>query len=68
MPISWKVMSLEEIENYQSSFPISQEDETNRLNELQYRSDLLTWMDNAEDYRVNGGSNPPSSPPTPPGI
>lgn len=68
MPISWKVMSLVDIENYQSSFPISQEDETNRLNELEYRSDLLAWMTSAEDYRVNGGSNPPSPPPPPPGI
>lgn len=68
MPISWKVMSLTDIENYQSSFPISQEDETNRLNELQYREDLQDWMTNAENYRVNGGSNPPTPPPPPPGI
>lgn len=68
MPISWKVMSLTDIENYQSSFPISQEDETNRLNELQYREDLQDWMTSAENYRVNGGSNPPTPPPPPPGI
>ncbi len=68
MPISWKVMSLDDLVNYQSSFPISQEDEENRQNEITYREVLDDYIAVAETYRVNGSSNPPSPPPPPPGI
>lgn len=68
MPISWKVMSLDDLVNYQSSFPISQEDETNRQNEIAYREILEDYVAAASDYRIHGGSNPPTPPPPPPGI
>jgi hypothetical protein len=68
MPISWKIMSLDDLLNYVPPGPEDREDAYNRANEIAYRETLETYIADASNYRINGGSNPPTPPPPPPGI
>lgn len=60
---NWREMTWDELENFQSEFPLSQEEEAERQAELTYRQDCDDFGQAWKDHARNGGDRPTTTPP-----
>ena len=60
---NWREMTWDELENFQSEFPLSQEEEEQRQGELNYRNECDHFGQLWKDHARNGGDRPTTTPP-----